>query len=100
MTDFVDVVVQQLINEVDMGQEHSPATVSGKAKGIKDFANVLFFLHLFGSFSDQLTEFLPFMCDHFTTTKTTDGDDHFDIFMMIFKGFYDGLIIIIITTWL
>lgn len=34
VTNFVDVVVEEFINEINMGQEHSSAAISGKPEGI------------------------------------------------------------------
>ena len=80
VTDFVDVVVEEFIDEIDMWEEHSSAAVSGESEGIEYFSDILFFLHLFSSFSHQFAELLPLMCDHFTTTKTTYRDDHLVFF--------------------
>lgn len=76
MTDLIDVIVEQFVNEIHMWEEHSPAAVPGEPQGIQDFANILLLFHLLRALSNQLAEFLPFVSDHFTTTKTADWDYH------------------------
>jgi hypothetical protein len=77
VADFVDVVVEEFIDEIDMREEHSPAAVPRESECVKNLSGVLFFFHFFGAFSDKFAEFFPLMCDDFTTTKTAYGDDHF-----------------------
>ncbi len=76
MTDLIDVVVEQLVNQIHMWEEHSPATVARETQRVKDLAYILLLFHLLGALTNQLAEFLPFVGDHFTTTKTADWDYH------------------------
>ena len=77
VADLVNVVVEQFIDEIHMWKEHSSAAVSGESESVEYFSDILFFLRFFSTFSDEFAEFLPLMCDDFTTTKTAYGDDHF-----------------------
>jgi hypothetical protein len=77
MTDFVDIIVEQLVNQIHMREEHSPAAVASEPKSVQNLAHILFLFHLLGPFTHELTKLLPFMGNHFTTTKTTHWDYHF-----------------------
>ena len=85
MADFVDVVVEEFVNKIDVRQEHSSAAVPGESQRVKDFADVLLFLHLFGPIAHQLAELFPLMCDDFTTTKTAYWNYHFSLLSFLFE---------------
>ena len=86
VTDLVNVVVEQLINEIHMREEHPAATVPRESQRIQNLAHILFFLHLLSSLAHQLAKLFPLMRNHFTTTKTTDWNDHLDFgFFITFR---------------
>lgn len=76
MTNFVDVVVEQFVNQVDVGQEHSSAAVPCESDFIKYLSNILGLFHLFSSLSNKLAELIPLMSDNFPTTEATHWYNH------------------------
>lgn len=88
VTDLVNVVIEQLIDEIHMREEHPAATVPRESQRIQDLAHILLFLHLLSSFAHQFAKLFPLMRNHFTTTKTTDWNDHlgFGFFITFRKG--------------
>ena len=62
-------IVEQLLNEVHMAQQHPPAAVSLEAQGIKCITFLIFGL--------EETEIrLPLVTYHLPTGETPDRDDH------------------------
>jgi hypothetical protein len=78
VSDFVDVVVEQFIDEVHMGQEHPSAAIPVEAQLIQDLANVdsLQRLSVLIPLSDQQAELFPFVSDNLAAAEATHGDDH------------------------
>lgn len=78
VSDFVDVVVEQFIDEVHMGQEHPSAAIPIEAQLIQDLANVdsLQRFSVLIPLSDQQAELFPFVGDNLSAAKATHGDDH------------------------
>ena len=66
-----------------MRQEHPATTVPRKSQRIQNLAHILLLLHLLSSFADQFAKLLPLMRNHFTTTKTTDWNDHLGFWFFI-----------------
>lgn len=77
-TDLVDVVVEEFVDEVHMGQKHATTAVSSEPQWIQDLAHVhtLLWLSVFVSFSHHHAEFLPLVSNHFAATEATHWDDH------------------------
>lgn len=67
-----------------MWEEHSSAAISGESKSVQYFSNILFFFHLLCSLTNKFTKLLPFVCDNFTTTKTSDWNYHLIYLSLLF----------------
>ncbi len=78
VSDFVDVVVEQFIDEVHMGQEHPSAAIPIEAQLIQDLANVdsLQRFSVLIPLSDQEAELFPFVGNNLSAAEATHGDDH------------------------
>ena len=88
VTNFVDVVVEQFVNEVHMWQKHPPAAVSAESQLVQYFANVYTFMRIaiLVTFTYKHAELVPFMSYDLPTTETTNRDYHVDkrnIIMMV-----------------
>ena len=80
-TNLVDVVVEQLINEVNMGQKHSSATVSTESQLIQYLSHIyiLSSLSVFVSFPYHHAELFPFVSDYLAATEATHWNDHVEV---------------------
>ena len=80
VSNFVDVVVEQLVNEVDMGQEHPPAAVSTEAQLVQYFADVdsLLGVPILVALTHQEAELVPFVSNHLAAAEASDWNYHVD----------------------
>lgn len=88
VADLVDVVVEQLIDEVDMRQEHPPTAIAIEAQLIQDLAHIylLSWIAVLVTFSDQQAELLPLVRDYLPAAEATNRDDHLLIIIKIIQG--------------
>ena len=77
------VVCREEINQVDVWNHHSSATISIESKSVEDlFHWQILLIH-------HLEEFLPFVANDFSTGETSDWNDHFVILnVFLNKLFY------------
>ena len=77
IVDFVNVVIEQLIDEVDVRKEHAPAAIPSEAQLIEDLTNFDFLrLAILIAFAYHFTELFPFVCDHFTAAEASHRNYH------------------------
>ena len=81
---FLRVIIKQLLNQINMSQNHPPATVTFEAELVHGVA----FVH--GGGEEGEVGF-PFVADYFAAGEATDGDDHW-IRVLVFKedGGWEG----------
>ena len=82
MAELVDVVVEELVDEVHVRQEHPPAAVAGEAQRVQDLAHVhsLAGLAFDVSLPDQHAELFPAVGDDLAAAEATHRDDHVEYY--------------------
>jgi Sec-independent protein secretion pathway component TatC len=87
VADFVDVVVEQLIDEVDMGEEHPAATVAIEAQLIEYLSNIHVFprVAVLISIPHHFAELVPFVSDHLTAAEASHWNYHLLIKLLSFE---------------
>ena len=75
---LVDVVVEELVDEVDVREEHSAATIAGETKSIENLPNInsLAGLSFDVSLTNEHAKLFPAVGDDLTTTEAAHRDDH------------------------
>ena len=67
---------QDLVDDFDVGEKHTPTTVPLNAQAIQDVFSVL-------ASSNPPSEFFPFVADEFAAGEASHGDNH-SFFVLLF----------------
>ena len=78
VADLIDVVVEQLIDEVNMREEHPAAAIAIEAQLIQDLAHLhpLPWVAVLVTLAHQMAELLPLVRDYLAAAEATNRDDH------------------------
>ena len=78
VADLIDVVVEQLIDEVHVREEHPAAAIAIEAQLIQDLAHLhpLPWVAVLVTLAHQMAELLPLVRDYLAAAEATNRDDH------------------------
>lgn len=78
VADLIDVVVEQLIDEVNVREEHPAAAISIEAQLIQDLAHLhpLPRIAVLVTLAHQMAELLPLVRYYLAAAEATNWDDH------------------------
>lgn len=81
VADFVDVVIEQFVNQVHMRQEHPPAAIPAEPQFVQHLPHIHFHLRVtvLVTLAHLLAELLPLVRDHLPAAEATNRDYHVEI---------------------
>jgi hypothetical protein len=85
VADLVDVVIEQLVDQVHVRQEHPPATVPAESQLIQYLPDIYFHLgvSILVALAHLLAELLPLVRDHLAAAEATYRDYHVEIAIIL-----------------